>query len=108
MIVEISKNALDTRRLALVFKALGDENRMAIFQLLRRRCGAGCDPGKDSADRTVTAIAKEFDLALSTVSHHLKELRTAGLIIVDKRGTQVHCRVNEELLSRVARFLDES
>jgi DNA-binding transcriptional ArsR family regulator len=93
--------------LARVFKALGDENRLAIFQLLRERCAGGCEVSEDGADRTVSEIAKDFDLALSTVSHHLKELRTAGLILCEKRGKQVHCRVNSRLLGDLEAFMRE-
>jgi ArsR family transcriptional regulator len=95
MIVEISEQLDAEKGLARVFKALGDENRLAIFQLLRER------------DRTVTEIAKDFDLALSTVSHHLKELRNAGVIICEKRGKQVYCRVNSALLRDLESFMRE-
>jgi ArsR family transcriptional regulator len=89
------------------FKALGDENRMAIFQFLRSCCGTGCDVSEESAQRTVTEIADQFDLALSTVSHHLKELRNVGLIVCDKQGKKVYCRINTELLARMASFMRE-
>ncbi len=93
--------------LAQVFKALGDENRLAIFQLLRERCAGGCELSEDGADRTVTEIARAFELALSTVSHHLKELRNAGIILCEKRGKQVHCRVNSAVLGELAAFMRE-
>jgi DNA-binding transcriptional ArsR family regulator len=107
MIVETLERSQTGKGLAQVFKALGDENRLAIFQLLRERCAGGCELSEDSADRTVTEIAKDFDLALSTVSHHLKELRIAGLILCEKRGKQVHCRVNSALLEDLAAFMRE-
>ena len=56
-------------------------------------------------ERTVTEIAKEFDLALSTVSHHLKELRNAGLILCEKQGQRIHCRIDEEMLASLHDFL---
>ena len=93
--------------LSRVFKALGDENRLAIFQLLRERCAGGCEVSEESANRTVTEIAKEFDLALSTVSHHLKELRHAGLILGEKRGKQVYFQVNSALLRELEEFMRE-
>lgn len=81
---------------------------MAIFQLLRQRCAGGCEVSEDGANRTVTEIAKAFDLALSTVSHHLKELRNAGLIICEKQGKQVYCRVNAALLKELEAFMREA
>ena len=107
MLVEISEQSNADKGLARVFKALGDENRLAIFQLLRNRCAGGCEVSEDGIDRTVSEIAKDFDLALSTVSHHLKELRNAGVIICDKRGKQVYCRVNSALLEDLESFMRE-
>ena len=106
MVVERSKDELSQDELARAFRALGDPNRLAIFQLLRERCGAGCDVSQDRIERTVSEIAKAFDLSLSTVSHHLKELRNAGLVICTKQGRHVHCRINQRLLGQLERFVD--
>ena len=98
-------------RLAAIFKALSDRNRLAIFQTIRSCC---CDCGvvNDSespgdAGNSVSDIAGHFNLSLSTVSHHLKELRNAGLIICEKRGQWVHCRPNPEVLKDIEGFLDD-
>ena len=107
MLVEISERPDAVKGLARVFKALGDENRLAIFQLLRERCAGGCEVSEDGVDRTVSEIAKAFDLALSTVSHHLKELRNAGVILCEKHGKQVYCRVNSALLKELGSFMRE-
>lgn len=90
--------------LAGIFKALGDETRLGIFELIRERCRGVGIPG-DQVDNTVSKLAEEFDVSLSTVSHHLKELRNAGLIVCEKRGQSVHCGPNEETLKEVERFL---
>lgn len=107
MVFESLESEVRAKELSRVFKALGDANRMAIFQLLRSRCGEGCELTEHSADQTVTEIAREFDLALSTVSHHLKELRNAGLIDCEKLGKQVYCRINRPLLERLGDFLKQ-
>jgi ArsR family transcriptional regulator len=88
--------------LAAVFRALGDPNRLAIFHLV---CERGGDVGTvDDARNSVTKIAQEFDLSLSTVSHHLRELRNAGLIRCEKRGQVVYCTPVPEALAAVGRF----
>jgi ArsR family transcriptional regulator len=107
MVVELLDQPDRAKGLARVFKALGDENRLAIFQLLRERCAGGCEVSEDGADRTVSEIAKEFDLALSTVSHHLKELRNAGLVVCEKHGKRVYCQVNATLLEDLEAFMRE-
>jgi DNA-binding transcriptional ArsR family regulator len=124
-------------RLAAIFKALSDRNRLEIFQRIRSCC-CGCgeadgirsdacgeessagsqgaadglasgDAGAPPADvgNSVSEIASQFDLSLSTVSHHLKELRNAGLIICEKRGQWVYCRPNPEVLKDIEGFLED-
>jgi len=59
---------------AVVFGALGDETRIKIIRLLQ------------DDERRLEDIAKTLDVPQSTLSHHLRVLRTAGLIQVDRRG----------------------
>ena len=93
--------------LAGIFKALGDGTRLAIFELIRERCG-GVGIPEDQVGNTVSRIADEFEVSLSTVSHHLKELRNAGLIVCEKRGQSVHCTPNEDTLKEIEGFLGVS
>jgi predicted transcriptional regulator len=59
----------DQNRLARFAKALGHPARIKILEILSNR---GCCYSGNIAD--------EFPIALSTLSQHLKELKTAGLI----------------------------
>ncbi len=93
--------------LTTIFKALSDANRLAIFQLVRRRCREGTRIRREQTGESVSRIAEEFDLALSTVSHHLKELKRAGLIKCEKRGQWVYCSPDEGVLARVGAFLED-
>ena len=43
----------------------------------------------------------------SVVSHHLKELRNAGVIQCEKRGQWVYCAPDEEVLKEIAEFIEE-
>lgn len=90
--------------LASIFKALSDPNRLRIFQLLRERCGPCCRVPEEESGNTVSELAAEFDLALSTVSHHLKELKNAGLITCEKRGQWVYCAPNDAILDQIEVF----
>ncbi len=89
--------------LAPLFRALSDPNRLAIYQLIRERDHAS---GAE-LERSISALAREFDLSLSTVSHHVKELRRAGLIRCVKRGQTVYCEPDPSALAAIERFLDE-
>ena len=93
--------------LVQIFKALSDESRLAIFQLIRERSGQCFQVSGDKADScSVSEIAKPFNLALSTVSHHLKELKHAGLISCKRHGQWVHCTPNYETLKKIEGFLE--
>lgn len=95
----------DTEELARLFKALSDPNRLKIFQLLRECCPPGCCATDAGDQNTVSRVASQFDLSLSTVSHHLKELRLAGLVVCEKRGQTVYCAPNETVLKALEQFL---
>lgn len=88
----------DHQALAKALRALANPNRLAIFERIHDD-GLCCRT--DRKGNTVCAIAEDFEIALSTVSHHLKELRTAGLITCERRGQQVVCSINYEMLERV-------
>ena len=92
--------------LAAIFKALADPNRLAIFQLVRERGGEGHTV--EETTRSISKIAAEFDLTLSTVSHHIKELRTAGLIRCEKVGQTVYCTPDPDTIDEIDRFLRET
>ncbi len=57
-----------------LYRALGDENRLCILRLLAER------------DRYLTELATELDLSKPTVSHHLAQLRSAGLVTMTEQG----------------------
>lgn len=94
-----------------LFKALSDPTRLAVFNCIRC-CGSACgyqtDSGQccGSCDGTaICAIRCQVPCAPSTLTHHLNELRDAGLIETEKRGRVVYCRVKPDALGTIASFL---
>ena len=78
--------------LARVFKALGDPVRLRLLSMIASAAeGEVC----------VCDLAGAFDLTAPTISHHLKVLRTAGLIDCERRGTWVYYRVVPETVARL-------
>jgi ArsR family transcriptional regulator len=47
-----------------------------------------------------------FEIAPSTLSHHLKELNRAGLVQMQRRGKQVECWVEPATLEELAAFFN--
>lgn len=75
---------LTARRLAELFRALGDPNRVRIVgTLLEGECNVG-------------ALAKAIGLSESAVSHHLRHLRQLRLVRTRKQGRQVFYRLDDE------------
>ena len=102
---DVDATKTGTEDLAKIFRALGDPSRLAIFEVVRRACVDDSAHSSEELRNSVTEIAREFDLSLSTVSHHLKELRNAGLIRCERRGQHIFCSTNPESLGVVDRFL---
>jgi ArsR family transcriptional regulator, arsenate/arsenite/antimonite-responsive transcriptional repressor len=83
------------------FKALGNKHRLEIFQYIRKH-ELSCDDKGQCVN--VGDVAKQFDLALSTVSHHLKVLYDAGLITCEQNGQQVFCSINRKTVDELRHF----
>lgn len=76
--------SLKDNRIAVYAKALAHPARVAIIRLLVERQTCICGD-----------IVDELPISQSTVSQHLKELKTAGLIKGDIEGAKVCYCINE-------------
>ena len=76
-----------------VFKALNDETRRAILDLLRKE------------DLTAGAIAEHFNITKPSISHHLDLLKKADLITQVKKGQFIHYSINTSVLEDVFSWL---
>jgi len=84
-------------RLAEAFKALSNPYRLSIFLRMISRCPPGTACAYDEEVRQcVGDVGKDLGISRSTVSHHVKELRRAGLIRVERCGKNSMCGVDEE------------
>ncbi len=98
---------------AMMFKALGDPTRLRIFQFLQAQC---CPVAiEDTGDvrpvlgPTVGEVCCQVtgeERITSTLSHHLRELRLAGLIEMEQRGKNRICFVQREAVEQLRHFLE--
>lgn len=86
----------DAVALAVRLKALGDPTRLRLLSHLLGRPGQEASTGD---------LARQVGLSDPTVSHHLKTLESAGLLIKERRGMSVHHRVVPEAIHAIARAL---
>ncbi len=82
---------------ASIFKALGHPVRLQIMDLIAQGGGqiCGCD------------IERHFELTQPTISHHLKVLRDAGLIVSEPRSVNVYHKVNPAVLVTLQTMLGQ-
>ncbi|MGO8672487.1 MAG: ArsR/SmtB family transcription factor [Capsulimonadaceae bacterium] len=98
-----------TTGIAAMFKALGDPTRLRIFELLRDCASAVAIEETGEVRRLQGQTVGEIccyitgeDRIASTISFHLKELRLAGLVDVERRGKYIIYSVNPEAVEHLA------
>ncbi len=82
-------------RLAQVAKALSDPVRLQLVDVLRRHAGKVC----------VCELQPLFEIGQPTLSHHLKKLREAGLVDVERQGLWAYYYVLPDALEELSAWL---
>ena len=82
-------------RAADLLRTLGDETRLTMLALLRRREFCVCE------------LVDLFPVSQPAVSGHLRRLKDAGLVQDERRGMWVYYRAGESLPPLVRTVLDE-
>ena len=85
----------DVRSAAQTLAALADPTRLQIVSML----------AVQEAPLCVCDITSAFDLGQPTISHHLKVLREARLVRLEKRGLWVYYSIDPGTLGEISRFL---
>jgi len=78
-----------------VFKAVSDETRLKIIDMLS--CGEMC----------ACDILEEFSISQSTLSYHMKILSESGLIIAVRDGAWMRYTLNNEKTDAVLAFFTD-
>lgn len=86
---------MDNRRIASMFKAFCDENRLQILELLR------------DGERCACSILDEMQITQPTLSHHMKILCDSGVVVGRKEGKWMHYSISEDGLENVRKYLNE-
>jgi ArsR family transcriptional regulator len=82
-------------RMAEVAKALGDPVRLQLVDVLRKHAGKVC----------VCELVPLFDISQSTLSHHLKKLRDAGIVDSERRGLWAYYYVIPDATEELSAWL---
>lgn len=82
--------------LAAKLKALSDPVRLRLLSVVASHEGG---------EACVCDLSAGIDLTQPTISHHLKVLRTAGLLDSERRASWVYYRVNQTALQQLSQLL---
>lgn len=83
------------KRYVPIFKALADETRIKIVEMLS--CGEMC----------ACDILECFQITQPTLSYHMKILTECGIVNSRKDGSWIRYSNNEELVDSIKEFWDE-
>ncbi len=84
----------DQNQIACIAKALGHPARIAIMEYLANTDTCICGD-----------IVNELPLSQPTVSQHLKELKSAGLIKGNIEGTSICYCINSETIQQLSKYI---
>jgi ArsR family transcriptional regulator, arsenate/arsenite/antimonite-responsive transcriptional repressor len=93
--VQPDVSAAGARRLAAIAKALGDPTRLRVVDVLRKAAGEVC----------VCELQPLFDISQPTLSRHLKVLREAGVVGVERRGLWAYYYVRHDTIEELTAWL---
>lgn len=86
---------MDEKRIAAIFKAFCDENRIRIIKLLR------------SGEKCACKLLEEINVTQPTLSHHMKILCDSGIVSARKEGKWMYYSISEQGAENARNLLRE-
>jgi ArsR family transcriptional regulator len=80
---------------AMLFKALSDETRLKIIDMLS--CGELC----------ACDILKSFNISQPTLSYHMKILTESGIVNGSREGAWMFYTLNKEIINQISKYWKE-
>ena len=99
------RNEIDLDSVAVALKALSNPTRLRIFLRLVNCCDVGISCSEPELGACVSDLGEGLDIAPSTLSHHVKELRLAGLLKQQRIGKELFCCVDDKALRVISSFV---
>lgn len=93
---------METKKMAKVFKALSNPNRLELYLQIVRKLETSY---KTEHGCLLCEITESLNIGAPTISHHLKELTNAELIFTEREGKYLVARANKEMVNELNEFL---
>lgn len=77
-----------------IFQALGDKSRRNIIELLAKK-----------GQLTSTDISNQFNISAPAISQHLKVLREARLVRMEKRAQKRLYKINPDAMEEIQKWI---
>lgn len=94
---------MEINKIMKAMKALSNPNRFQLFMEISK---SNQQNTYEEEECFVFDIMEKLNIRAPTVSHHLKELSNADLIITERRGKHVVAQVNKQTLKELRNILD--
>ena len=88
---------MTTTQLAKALKALSHPNRLELFFEIAKKH----ETSFEDCACFVSEMMGSLNIGAPTVSHHLKELANANLIMTERRGKNVVASINTDMLNDI-------
>lgn len=106
------KTTSSEKEIAEMFRALGDPTRLRIFRFLLQRCHPITVEHGEKQWMAIGPTVGEVCAAVSDskkitakVSHHLKEMRLAGVIEINRQGKNMICGISQKAIDQMTLVL---
>ncbi len=86
---------MNDEMVSVICKALSDQNRLKITKLLTRGEMCACE------------LLEEFNISQPTLSHHMKVLSDAQLVMYRKEGKNTYYRINCDTYSGFREYINQ-
>lgn len=93
---------MNKKQIIKAMKALSNRNRFEIFMEI---LNSNKQSSFEEEECFIYDIIEKLNIGAPTISHHLKELSNADLIITERRGKNIVAKINEETIKELGDLL---